>query len=192
MTLWRLITSPLDLTQGNRVVLSAKTVTEIPSMHDWSTILNLRVKSAKTIEMTKSSTIDLGIKSETSQWTWQQKISQRIMLHAKSYKRGDLRNSGEAKQSPPHTHTHNKGMFGTPLLNFRALKDLEHFSSLLNSKVLMWGGLEFRAHFKPSVWSFSSKVYRRESKQALDKQHFEQRTNPNQHYSVNHFKYILL
>jgi hypothetical protein len=28
-------------------------------------------------------------------------------------------------------------MFGTPLLNFRALKDLEHFSSLLNSKVLM-------------------------------------------------------
>jgi hypothetical protein len=62
------------------------------------------------------------------------------MLHAKSYKRGDLRNSGEAKNSPPpppHTHTHNKGMFGTPLLNFRALKDLEHFSSLLNSKVLM-------------------------------------------------------
>jgi len=65
MTLWRLITSPLDLTQGNRAVLSAKNVADIPALRDSSTILNVTVKSAKTIAMIKGSSIDLRIKSET-------------------------------------------------------------------------------------------------------------------------------
>jgi hypothetical protein len=33
-TLWRLITSPLDLTQGSSAVFSAKKVTEIPAGRD--------------------------------------------------------------------------------------------------------------------------------------------------------------
>jgi hypothetical protein len=44
-----------------------------------------------------------------------------------------------------------------PLL-FRALKTLEHFSSLLRLKALLWCRLKFKANFKSLVWSFSSKV----------------------------------
>ena len=64
-----------------------------------------------------------------------------------------------------NTDSISKELFGSPPLNFRALKILVHFNSLLRSKALIWGGLKFKANFRTYVWSFALKFRKEDPKQ---------------------------
>jgi len=61
-------------------MLSAKNVADIPALRDSSTILNVTVKSAKTIAMIKGSSIDLRIKSERASAISKQHLSRELIL----------------------------------------------------------------------------------------------------------------